>query len=207
MLLKAQNNCFAVGLTTVSDAGLVLKTIDLIKKLQDENKLHMRMYAMLEANKKSLDFIKSGKPIKTDFLHVCSVKLYADGALGSRGACLLKPYADQTEHYGLLTISPDSLKNICNIAYDNNYQVCVHAIGDSANRVVLNVFSSILKEKNDKRWRIEHCQIVDAADFSLFGKYSIIPSVQPTHATSDMYWAEERLGKDRIKMLMLTNNY
>lgn len=199
MLLKAQNNCFAVGLTTVSDAGLVLKTIDLIKKLQDENKLHMRMYAMLEANEKSLDFIKNNKPIKTDFLHVCSVKLYADGALGSRGACLLKPYTDQPKHYGLLTISPDSLKNICNVAYENNYQVCVHAIGDSANRVVLNVFSSILKEKNDKRWRIEHCQVVDAADLSLFGKYSIIPSVQPTHATSDMYWAEERLGKDRIK--------
>lgn len=199
MLLEAQNNCFAVGLTTVSDAGLNLKTINLIKRLQSEKQLQMRMYAMLEFNNESFEFIKSGKQINTDFLHVCSVKLYADGALGSRGACLLQPYSDQPEHYGLLTISPDSLKYICSIAYPNNYQVCVHAIGDSANRVVLNVFSSVLKEKNDRRWRIEHCQVIDKNDFSAFGKFSIIPSVQPTHATSDMYWAETRLGKERVK--------
>jgi len=199
MLIEAQNNSFAVGLTTVSDAGLDLKTINLIKQLQSEKQLQMRMYVMLTPDEKSLDFIKSGDHIKTDYLNVCSVKLYADGALGSRGACLLKPYSDQPEHFGLLTLSPDSMRKICNIAYENNYQVCVHAIGDSANRVVLNVFSSVLKEKNDRRWRIEHCQVVNQNDLLLFGKFSIIPSVQPTHATSDMYWAEDRLGKDRIK--------
>lgn len=213
MLLNAQKNCFTVGLTSVSDAGLVLKTIYLIKKLQDENKLQMRIFAMLEANEKSLDFMKTGKKIKNDFLNVSSIKLYADGALGSRGACLLEPYSDQPGHSGLLTLSADSMKSICNIAYKNNYQVCIHAIGDSANRVVLNAYSSVLKEKNDRRWRIEHCQVIDPADFSLFEKYSIIPSVQPTHATSDMYWAEERLGKERIKnayayhKLYLQNNW
>lgn len=199
LLIKAQESCFAVGLTSVSDAGLDLETIYLLDSLQNSGKLNIRIFAMLTPDHKNLDFIRSEKKIKTDHLHVNSVKLYADGALGSRGACLLKPYSDQPGHFGLITLSPDSMKNICKLAYNNNYQVCVHAIGDSANRVVLNVFSSVLKEKNDRRWRIEHCQVINENDFAMFGKYSVVPSVQPTHATSDMYWVENRLGKDRVK--------
>ncbi len=199
MLTTAQRNCFAVGLTSVTDAGLDIRTIDLIDSLQKTGTLKMRINAMLTPDEKSLDFIKTGQKIKTDLLNVNSLKLYADGALGSRGACLLEPYSDQPGHSGLITISPDSMKEICNLAYNNHFQVCVHAIGDSANRMVLQVFSSVLKGSNNRRWRIEHCQVVDQNDFSLFEKYSVIPSVQPTHATSDMYWAENRLGKKRIK--------
>ena len=213
LLMTAQRNCFQVGLTGVGDAGLDLETIHFIDSLQTSGKLEMRISAMLNFDPHSIDFINSGQKIKTNFLHVNSIKLYADGALGSRGACLLEPYSDQPEHFGLITLSSDSMKKICELAFSKNYQVCVHAIGDSANRMVLNVFSSVLKEKNNRRWRIEHCQVINENDFSMFGDYSIIPSVQPTHATSDMYWAEDRLGKNRIKnayaynLLLKQNNW
>ena len=199
LISEAQNNCFRVGLTSVTDAGLDMKTINLINSLHKSNDLKMRINAMLNPDEINLDFIKQGEKMKTDYLNVNSLKLYADGALGSRGACLIEPYSDQPEHYGLTTITFDSMMTLCNIAFNNNYQVCVHAIGDSANRTVLKAFSSILKEKNDRRWRIEHCQVIHENDFSMFGKYNIVPSIQPTHATSDMYWAEERLGTERIK--------
>ncbi len=198
-LLEAQKDCFAVGLTTVMDAGLSKEIIEFIDTLQQEGIIFMRIYAMLSATKDNLEhFVKKGH-YKTDYLNIRSVKLFSDGALGSRGACLLQPYSYDPDNYGLLVTSPDELKEVCQVAFDNDYQVCTHAIGDSANSLMLNIYGSFLKGKNDKRWRIEHAQVVDSSDFSLFNQYSIIPSVQPTHATSDMYWAEERLGKDRLK--------
>ena len=198
-LTEAQKDCFAVGLTTVSDAGLNKDVVLLIDSLHKNNDLKMRVYAMLSPNNENIEhFVKNGI-YKTNKLSVRAVKLYADGALGSRGARLIEPYSDDPENSGLLLSEMSFLERFCQLAYDNNYQVATHAIGDSANRLMLNLYGKYLKNKNDKRWRIEHSQIVDTDDFNLFGKYSIIPSVQPTHATSDMYWADERLGKDRLK--------
>ncbi|MFH1119732.1 MAG: amidohydrolase family protein [Bacteroidota bacterium] len=132
-------------------------------------------------------------------LIVRSVKLYADGALGSRGACLIKPYSDSPGDFGILTITPEELGRYCVMAYDNGYQVNTHAIGDSAIRTVLKVYSDYLLPDNDLRWRIEHAQVVHPEDFSLFGEFEIIPSIQATHATSDMNWAKKRLGDYRIR--------
>ncbi len=198
-LLNAQKNCFEVGLTTVGDAGLKKDEILLIDSLQQTGKLKMKVYGMLTANVENLEyFIKNGT-YKTDFLNIRSIKLYADGALGSRGAALLKPYSDDAENTGIIVIQKDTFKYWCEIALKFGYQLNTHAIGDSANRLVLQTYSEFLKGENDLRWRVEHCQVIDSADFELFAKYSIIPSVQSTHATSDMYWAEVRLGKERIK--------
>jgi predicted amidohydrolase YtcJ len=198
-LLQAQKNCFAVGLTSVSDAGLEKQTIELIDSLQKDEKLQMRIYAMLEPTEENIEtFLKKG-PYKTPFLNVRSLKLYADGALGSRGACLLKPYSDDIKNAGIMVETPTYLKNMCALAYENNYQVNTHCIGDSANRVMLAIYASILQNKNDRRWRIEHAQVVNPEDINKYGAFSIIPSVQTTHCTSDMGWAEERLGSERIK--------
>jgi predicted amidohydrolase YtcJ len=167
--------------------------------LQQSGKLLIRLYAMLNPTIENINhFVRKGLLI-TDHLSVRSIKLYADGALGSRGACLLKPYTDDKDNSGMIVTSIDTMKKICMLAYDNGYQVNTHAIGDSAVRIALQMYAGVLKGKNDLRWRIEHAQVVDPEDIHLFGDYSIIPSVQATHATSDMYWASERLGKDRVK--------
>lgn len=132
--------------------------------------------------------------IKTDHLNVRSFKVYADGALGSRGAALLQPYADKPGWSGFLLRTPKHFDSVASLIAKHDFQMCTHAIGDSGNRIILNIYGKYLKTKNDKRWRIEHAQVVHPKDFALFGKYSVVPSVQPTHATSDMYWAGERLG-------------
>ncbi|MEO8150308.1 MAG: amidohydrolase family protein [Bacteroidia bacterium] len=197
-LLNAQKNCFAVGLTTIDDAGLEYQNILLIDSLQKLDQLKMRYYAMITYNDSNKNyFYKTGK-IKTDRLNVCSFKLYGDGALGSRGACLLEDYADMKGHRGFLLHPLDSFQIIADDVAKHDFQLCTHAIGDSANRLMLNVYGKALAG-NDLRWRIEHAQVVNENDFALFGKYKVIPSVQPTHATSDMYWADVRLGKERIK--------
>jgi hypothetical protein len=139
--------------------------------------------------------------------------MYADGALGSRGAKLIEPYCDDIHNNGLLVSSEEEFRAVCQDAKKHGYQVNTHAIGDSAIRMILNIYAEFLEGKNDLRWRIEHAQVVNENDFSSFGKYSIIPSVQATHATSDMYWAEERLCKDRLenayayKKLLEQNNW
>jgi len=112
---------------------------------------------------------------------------------------LLAPYSDQPGHYGFLLHDINYFKEAAKDIYEHNFQLNTHCIGDSANRLMLQLYGEVLKDKNDKRWRIEHCQVVNENDMPMFGKYSIIPSVQPTHATSDMYWAKERLGSERIK--------
>ena len=197
-LLKAQDNCFAVGLTGVHDAGLDYEDLHLIDSLQKAGLLKMRIYGMLEPGRKNFEEYMYKGIYKTDHLNVRSLKLYADGALGSRGALLLEPYTDDPGNYGLLTTDPDNLINNCREAYQSGYQVNTHCIGDSANRLILKIYSDILKGENDRRWRIEHAQVVHPDDFIQFRKYNIIPSVQPTHATSDMSWADKRLGETRL---------
>ncbi len=198
-LLQAQKNCFAVGLTSVGDAGLEKETILLMDSLQKESALKMRIYAMLHPTKENFEHFMEKGIYKTDFMNVRSVKLFADGALGSRGARLIEPYSDDPKNVGLLVETPDYLAEISEMAYRHGYQVNTHCIGDSAVRLVLNVYGNLLKEQNDLRWRIEHAQIVHPDDFDLFGKYSIVPSIQTTHATSDMFWAADRLGSERMK--------
>jgi len=199
MLLAAQKECFKLGLTTVSDAGLNQDDIDLIDKMNKEGSLKIRNYVMVSLGIRNLDyFIKKGV-YKTDRLNVRSFKLYADGALGSRGACLLKPYSDEPSKTGFLLLSAAELERSLTQIYNSDFQANTHCIGDSANHLILDIYGKLLKTKNDRRWRIEHAQVVDKQDVPKFGKYSIIPSIQATHATSDMYWADERLGDERIK--------
>ncbi|MCO6461252.1 MAG: amidohydrolase [Saprospiraceae bacterium] len=198
-LLSAQKNCFSVGLTTIDDCGLDFEVVNLIDSLQKSGNLKMRLYVMLSDLPKNYDYLfKKGK-IKTERLNVRSFKVFSDGALGSRGACLLHPYADKKDWTGFLLSSKEHFDSVANIIYNHGFQMCTHAIGDSSNRVILKIYAKYLKGKNDLRWRIEHAQVVDKADFHMFKDYNIIPSVQPTHATSDMYWAEKRLGKERIQ--------
>lgn len=198
-LQAAERNCFAVGLTTIDDCGLNHKTAEKIKELQDDGDLKMRLYIMLSDEKANYDYATEKGMTKTDRLSIRSFKVYGDGALGSRGACLLEPYSDKPGHYGFLLSNPEHFDSVANFISGLKWQMCTHAIGDSGNRTILNIYSKYLKEQNDLRWRIEHAQVVNKNDFTLFGRYNIIPSVQPTHATSDMYWAINRLGVERAR--------
>lgn len=193
---KAQKNCFAFGLTTLDDAGLDKESIELLDSLQKAGFLKMRLYAMVSDSKEYQDYYLKSGPIKTDKLNVRSFKFYADGALGSRGACLSHPYTDKPNEQGFLLSSLDHFNASAEKMAANGWQMNTHAIGDSANRAMLGIYG---KYGKGQRWRIEHAQVLTEADFELFKKYEVIPSVQPTHATSDMYWADERLGEQRIK--------
>ncbi|KLT66146.1 amidohydrolase [Pedobacter sp. BMA] len=195
----AQRNCFAAGLTTIDDCGLSYLAVEFIEKLQKENKLKMRLYVMLSDQEDNYKYLFARGAVKTDRLNVRAFKVYADGALGSRGACLLHQYNDMPGKTGFLLSNPKHYEDVARKIAANNFQMCTHAIGDSANRTILKIYNNILKGKNDKRWRIEHAQVVNPNDFDLFGQASVIPSVQPTHATSDMYWAGQRLGAERLK--------
>lgn len=199
MLLAAQKECFKLGLTTVSDAGLNQDDIELIDKMNREGSLKIRNYVMVSLGIRNLDYYIKKGIYKTDRLNVRSFKLYADGALGSRGACLLKPYSDEPSKTGFLLLSAAELERSLTQINNSGFQANTHCIGDSANRLILDIYGKLLKTKNDRRWRIEHAQVVDNQDIAKFGKYSIIPSIQATHATSDMYWAGERLGNVRVK--------
>ena len=198
-LLNAQTNIFAVGLTSVSDAGLGTEAVRLIDSLQQAGALKTRIYAMLSPTEENFQTFVGNGPYKTDYINVRSVKLFADGALGSRGAKLIEDYSDEPGNAGLLVETPEFMAEVSRKAFEHGYQVNTHAIGDSANRLMLHIYGEILKDKNDLRWRIEHAQTVHPDDFDLFGKYSIIPSIQTTHATSDMIWAYDRLGPERMK--------
>ncbi|MGZ3924250.1 MAG: amidohydrolase [Flavisolibacter sp.] len=199
LLLEAQNNCFAVGLTTIDDCGLPYQSVDLAKQMQNDGSLKMRMYIMLSDGTANYEWAKNNGKLKTDRLNVRAFKVYADGALGSRGACLLQSYSDQPGHYGFLLSSRQHFDSVARVISELGFQMCTHAIGDSGNRTILNIYTKYLKPNNDQRWRIEHAQVINENDFNLFGRYNIIPSVQPTHATSDMYWAGDRLGSERVK--------
>jgi hypothetical protein len=197
-LLDAQKICFSYGLTTVDDAGIDQNTIELIDSLHQSNDLKMRIYAMISGNNQAqIDYYIKKGIYKTDKLNVRSFKVYGDGALGSRGAAMRKSYSDRENHFGALIYSPERYQEIAKQIAASDYQMNTHAIGDSANTWLLKVYKDVLKNKENKRWRIEHAQIISPEDFKNFD--NILPSVQPTHATSDMYWAEERIGKERIK--------
>lgn len=196
---QAEKDLFALGLTSLTDAGLRYNEIMLLDSLQKNGELNMPVYAMLLPEQKNIQHFLSHGIYKTDKLHVRSFKFYADGALGSRGALLLDDYNDQKNYKGLLLASADTLRNYAKMLYEKGFQMNTHCIGDSANRLILDIYGEVLNEVNDYRWRMEHAQVVNPNDLEKFKKYSVLPSVQPVHATSDMYWAEERLGKERIQ--------
>ncbi|MEE4257689.1 MAG: amidohydrolase [Bacteroidales bacterium] len=198
-LIKAQEDCFRVGLTSVMDAGLPVSDIMIIDSLQKQGEMKMRINAMLTPmDSNYLNFMKRGH-YRTDRLHVNSVKLYADGALGSRGACMIEPYSDDAGNHGLIMYPEAYYREVIEHAIEYDFQVNTHAIGDSGNRFILDLYAEYLQGPNDRRWRVEHAQILHPDDFEKFGAYNIIPSVQSTHCTSDMYWAVDRVGPERIK--------
>lgn len=196
---ELQKECFAYGLISLHDCGITEHTLSLLEKAQSQNKLQMKIFALLEDNPNYYDrWVKKGRYTNKN-ITVGGFKVYSDGALGSRGACLIHYYSDKKDWKGFLLSERKHFENLAKKLKNSDLQMCTHAIGDSANRTILQIYGDVLGIKNNRRWRIEHAQIVDKNDFNLFAKYSIIPSVQPTHATSDMYWAEERLGKERLK--------
>ena len=196
-LFKAQDICFEYGLTTVNDAGLSLNEIGIIDSLQQKGDLKMRVYAMVSFSPKNVDYYLNKGIEKTDRLDVRSFKFYADGALGSRGALLRAPYSDKPNHFGLPVTDLETFETYAKQIAESYFQMNTHAIGDSANHYVLKIYKNVLQGKKDRRWKVEHAQVISTEDFDLFD--DIVPSVQPTHATSDMYWAEDRLGPERIK--------
>ncbi len=196
-LLAAQDVCFELGLTTVDDAGLAQEDIEIIDSLHQTGDLKMRVYAMVSYSEANVDYYLKKGIIKTDRLNVRSFKFYSDGALGSRGAMLREPYHDKPNHFGLFVTDLETFNKNAERIANSDYQMNTHAIGDSANHAVLQTYNKVLAGKSDRRWRVEHAQVVSPEDFDHYK--NVMPSIQPTHATSDMYWAEERLGEERIK--------
>ncbi len=196
-LLMAQDSCLKYGLTSLTDAGLDKEEIILIDSLQKSGDLKIRINVMISSSEENFKYFETEFQ-ETEKLKITAIKLYADGALGSRGACLLSDYTDDSGNKGFVINNIEYYNEVCKYAYDHNLQVCTHCIGDSANRLMLDIYSSFLKGENDRRWRIEHAQVVNTTDMHKFKDFSIIPSIQSTHATSDMYWAESRLGINRM---------
>lgn len=202
-LKSAEQYCFSMGLTGVHDAGLRRPIIELIDRLQETGAFKMKIDAMVSNIEPDVSYFMDKGPIVKHRLRVGAIKVYADGALGSRGAALRAPYSDDPEHFGAIITPMDELEVLANRAIQAGFQVNTHAIGDSANVAVLRVYQKTLApfiatQDENIRWRIEHAQVVPPDYFKVFSK-NIIPSVQPTHATSDMYWVHERLGSDRMK--------
>ena len=194
-----------VGMTGVSDAGIDVATFNRYKRFAEAGKLTTRINAMIGGTGKDFDAIGKDGPLLGyghDFLSVRSVKLYADGALGSRGAAMLMPYSDDAKNSGLLFSKPDEMTAMISKAFAHGYQVCVHAIGDKGNREVLDSFAAAYTNypaAKALRNRIEHAQVVSLDDIPRFVDLDLIASMQPTHATSDMNMAEDRVGHERIK--------
>jgi predicted amidohydrolase YtcJ len=193
-LQRASQDLARLGITTVHDAGVQYEDIAAYRDLIRRNELPIRIYAMI-----LYPLELPAKPEIGDFLTVRSLKIVADGALGSRGAAMIKPYADDPGNRGLLIVDRAAIRAAAEKALAKGFQVNTHAIGDLANRAALDAYGDVLKGPNDKRFRIEHAQIVAPQDFAKFKQFSIIASMQPTHATSDMLWAQDRVGSERIQ--------
>ena len=198
-LIEVQNELLMYGVTGVHEAGLNDKDFKLFRKMVDQRKLKLNIYAMLLTTPGNVKFAKDKGIWRNKNLYVRSFKVYGDGALGSRGAFLKYPYADRHDHSGYLTTSPQRMKEIFDLCQLTGYQMNTHAIGDSTNKIMLDIYKDMFEYNPNHRWRIEHAQIVDPADFNLFAATGVVPSVQPTHATSDQRWAESRLGEDRME--------
>jgi len=198
-LARAARECARLGLTSVHDAGVSAEVLAAYRELIARGELPIRIYAMIGGEGPLWrEYLKRGPEIG-EYLTVRSIKLMADGAMGSRGAAFFEPYADDPGNRGLLLLKREDIERVARQAVERGFQVNTHAIGDRANRMVLEAYAAVLGGPNDRRFRIEHAQAVAEEDFERFARYSIIASMQATHATSDMRWAEARLGPERIK--------
>ncbi|HLS36716.1 MAG TPA: amidohydrolase, partial [Sphingobacterium bovisgrunnientis] len=195
-LRQAQDSLFSVGLTSVVDAGLDTEQLELLKKFYEQDSLKIRNYAMLFAEPHNISKYINEGIYESDRLNIKAIKLMADGALGSRGACLLDNYSDDSTK-GFLLHSQAEFEESLALLANSPFQVAIHAIGDSTNRMLLDIYGAL--NVKSKRWRIEHAQVVHPLDFIKFKTFNIIPSIQPTHATSDMGWINDRLGAERAK--------
>lgn len=198
-LMEAQANLLAQGIVGITDAGLSPSEIERLDSLQQNGDLKLRINALVSASDENIEWLVNEGQRMTDRLVVNGVKFYMDGALGSRGALLRQPYSDRTGWFGLATQREETYRRQLETLHGHNLQAATHCIGDSATTFVLDAYAALLEGPNDRRWRIEHAQVVSTEDVRRFGDFSVIPSVQPTHATSDMYWAGERLGRNRIR--------
>lgn len=198
-LARAAAECARLGLTTVHDAGIGGQELAAYRELIAEDRLPVRVYAMIGGEGSLWEkYLRRGPEIG-DRITVRSIKLVADGALGSRGAALKQPYSDESGNNGLLILQQADIERVAKAALERGFQVNTHAIGDLANRTVLDAYGAALGGTNDARFRIEHSQVVSPEDFALFDNYSVIASMQATHATNDMRWAERRLGPKRVR--------
>ncbi|MBN4077679.1 amidohydrolase, partial [bacterium AH-315-C20] len=198
-LQEAEYYLFEAGLTTINDAGISSSDRDNMIEWYKNGDLTIKNYAMLYPDDDNLKFARDNGVFRAGNLLIRSFKLVADGAMGSWGACLTAPYSDSTHLSGFMLRDPQVYKEIAELARELDYQVNTHCIGDSANRTLLKIYAEVIGDKFDHRWRIEHAQHLDPADFKFFSENSIVPSIQPTHCTSDMRWAEQRLGPERVK--------
>ena len=197
-ILEVQEELLSYGIIGVHEAGLKHNELELLIELVNNKELKINIYGMLLPTIKNIAFAKKQGIYQNNNLLVRSFKVYGDGALGSRGACLKKEYSDKHDHIGYLTTSLNKMKRIAEMCKELGYQMNTHAIGDSTNMVMLQLYKDVYEYTPDHRWRIEHAQIVDPKDYALFVQYGVFPSVQPTHAVSDQRWAESRIGKSRM---------
>ena len=198
-ILEIERELFQFGITEVHEAGIEHTDIALLKRVIDLHGLKLELYAMLLPSEDNITFARTYGIHRHKNLLIRSFKVMGDGALGSRGALLKQAYSDMHGHHGVLTTPLSKMKEIAAIAHSIGYQMNTHAIGDSTNRIMLEIYGPVNETNPDHRWRIEHAQVVDTKDLDLFGKYRVFPSVQPSHAVSDQRWAEARIGKDRMK--------
>jgi predicted amidohydrolase YtcJ len=201
----AATECVRHGLTSVHDARVSPLMLQAFRELIRQGRMPLRLYAILDGADDALvkEWLARGPEIDPQHrLTIRSFKLFADGALGSRGAALLEPYSDASQTRGLITTPEATVYELTRQSLQKGFQVCTHAIGDAANRMTLDAYARALKQspaKRDTRLRIEHAQVLALADIPRFAKLGVIPSMQPTHCTSDMGWAEKRIGSQRIK--------
>lgn len=193
----AEKYCLNVGFTTIDDSGLDQKIIGLIDSLHKEGILKLRIYAMVNATEENLSHFLENGIFKSERLNVRSFKLLADGALGARGALLKESYSDKEDYIGRLITNPDSIVLTAERIINSDFQMNTYAIGDSANAFILKTYANTIKGRTNRRWRIEHAQVVSNEDLDYFTE--IIPSIQPAHALSDLYSPKDRLGSKRIK--------
>jgi hypothetical protein len=202
-LLAATNEVASLGMTGVHDAGIDGHTYDLYRELAASNQLPIRIYAMLRDSPESRKLMQSGPrmPEYDDRLQMRAVKAWADGALGSRGAALMQDYSDEPHHRGLMMYTRQQMQELATLTASKGWQLNVHAIGDAGNRLVLDTMETMLtkEQRHALRPRIEHAQVIALGDIQRFARLEVIASIQPTHATSDMNMAEDRLGPQRIQ--------
>ncbi|NQU68073.1 MAG: amidohydrolase [Candidatus Marinimicrobia bacterium] len=205
---RALPELWARGITMVHDAWMDSETLSVIEAMIGEGQFKMNCYGMLASDEPDLleRFFLQG-PIVSDRLIIRSVKTFMDGALGSRGAALLEPYSDDPHNRGLILLSGDELESLALKCLAAGFQLNTHAIGDRANRLVLNLYHRVLKGKNPHRWRIEHAQMMAPDDIPMFVENDIIPSMQPSHCTSDMRWLDQRIGDHRTDRISRWNKF